>query len=140
MFKGELNARNSDIGYVLSKQSLTCKDIYLFNLRRSDTERAYGVLESLKDGYFLSNKYHTKILKIKSPNTVIVFSNSSPRKSELSADRWKIYNIIEDRLVGLGAPYPGLMTISQYTKKQKTHHRSESEIESEPEPDSDEDF
>merc|ERR1712173_55341 len=98
VFKGELNARNSDIGYILSKQPLTCKDIFLFNLRRSDTESAYGVLESLKDGYFLSNKYHTKILKIKSPNTVIVFSNSHPSKSQLSEDRWKIYRIRDEEL------------------------------------------
>ena len=98
VFKGELNAKNSDIGYVMSKQPLTCKDIFLFNMRRSDTESAYGVLESLKDGYFLSNKYHTKILKIKSPNIVIVFSNSHPTTSQLSNDRWKIYEIIGDEL------------------------------------------
>ena len=64
VFKGELNTRDLDIGYVLSRESLACKDIFLFNLKRSDTRSAYGVLESLKDGYFVSNKYHSKKLKI----------------------------------------------------------------------------
>ena len=96
VFKGELNAKNSDIGYVMSKQPLTCKDIFLFNMRRSDTESAYGVLESLKDGFFLCTKYHSNTLKIKTPNCV--FSNSHPTTTQLSSDRWKIYEIVADQL------------------------------------------
>ena len=77
---------------------LTCKDIFLFNLLRSDTEVAYGLLENLKDGYLISAKYKSKQLKIKTPNTVMVFSNDFPDKPSLSRDRWKIYQIIENKL------------------------------------------
>ena len=42
VLKTELNARKSDVAYMLSQTSLTCKDIFLFNLLRSDAEVAYG--------------------------------------------------------------------------------------------------
>ena len=110
VFKGELNARHSDIGYILSRESLACKDIFLFNLKRSDCRwgliGAYGVLENLKDGYFVSNKYHSKKLKISTPNCVFVFSNSHPHKAELSQDRWKIFEITGDALTQIQGEKP----------------------------------
>ena len=77
---------------------MTCKDIFVFNLLRSDTAVAYGLLENLKDGNLISSKYKSKVLKIKTPNTVIVFSNSYPNMDQLSADRWKIYEIVGNDL------------------------------------------
>ena len=93
VLKSEVNSKKADIAYVLSQETLTCKDIFLFNLLRSDLDVAYGLLENLKDGYLISSKYRSKPLKIKTPNTVLVFSNSLPNKSQLSGDRWKIYEI-----------------------------------------------
>ena len=98
VLKSEVNTRKADIAYILSQESLTCKDIFLFNLLRSDTDVAYGILENIKDGYLVSVKYRSKPLKIKTPNTVIVFSNSLPSTSQLSADRWKIFEIHENGL------------------------------------------
>ena len=98
VLKSEVNSRKSDIAYVLSQESLTCKDIFLFNLLRSDIDVAYGLLENLKDGYLISSKYRSKPLKIKTPNTVIVFSNSFPSTSQLSEDRWKTFEIRCDQL------------------------------------------
>ena len=98
VLKSELNSRKVDIAYALSQESFTCKDIFLFNLLRSDYIASYGVLENIKDGYLLSSKYRSKPLKIKTPNTVIVFSNSHPEKSQLSSDRWKVYKIQSDEL------------------------------------------
>ena len=98
VMKSEANTRKVDIAYVLSQDTLTCKDIFLFNLLRSDDEVAYGLLENIKDGYLVSSKYRSKSLKIQTPNTVIVFSNSFPQQSQLSVDRWKIFEIRGDTL------------------------------------------
>ena len=98
VLKSEVNTRKTDIAYVLAQETLTCKDIFLFNMLRSDTEVAYGILENIKDGYLMSSKYRSKAIKIKTPNTVMVFSNSFPQTNQLSEDRWKIYHIREDKL------------------------------------------
>lgn len=98
VLKSELNSRKVDIAYALSQESFTCKDIFLFNLLRSDFIASYGILENIKDGYLLSSKYRSKPLKIKTPNTVIVFSNSHPEKTQLSSDRWKVYKIQSDEI------------------------------------------
>ena len=65
---------------------------------RSDTDVAYGILENIKDGHLVSAKYRSKPLKIKTPNSVMVFSNSFPSTYQLSEDRWKIYHIRENEL------------------------------------------
>ena len=98
VLKSEVNSKKADIAYILSQESLTCKDIFLFNLLRSDIDVAYGLLENLKDGYLISSKYRSKPLKIQTPNTVIVFSNSLPTITQLSDDRWKVYEILKDKL------------------------------------------
>jgi len=61
--------------HFLSKCTLACKDIFLFNHPCSTTESvAYDLLESIKDGRILSHKYNTAALVFNIPNTVIVFS------------------------------------------------------------------
>ena len=104
VLRSELNARKVDVAYTLAKTTLTCKDIFLFNRLRSDIDVAYGVLENLKDGFLISSKYRSKCLKIKTPNTVLVFSNSYPDFYKLSADRWKIYVIDNDKLIEKSLP------------------------------------
>ena len=64
----------------------------------SDAEVAYGLLENIKDGYLASSKYRSKSLKIRSLNTVIIFSNSFPIKKQLLKDRWMIFEICGDEL------------------------------------------
>ena len=98
VLKSEVNTRKADIAYVLSQASLTCKDIFLFNLLRSDIDVSYGLLENIKDGYLISVKYRSKPLKLQTPNTVIVFSNSPPSTDQLSTDRWKIFEIRDNIL------------------------------------------
>ena len=98
VLKTEANSRKADIAYMLTQETLTCKDIFLFNLLRSDLEVTYGLLENIKDGYLVSSKYRSKPLKIQTPNIVIVFSNSFPNMSQLSDDRWRIYEIENDEL------------------------------------------
>ena len=78
VLKTELNASKSDVVYMLPQTSLTCKDIFLFNLLRSDAEVAYGLLENIKDGYLVSVKYKTKEVKIKIPNVIIPMKSNFP--------------------------------------------------------------
>ena len=59
-------------------------------------DQNYAVLEHIKDGCAVSSKYNSIILNFKTPNTLIVFSNSRPDTSSLSKDRWKIYSIDDD--------------------------------------------
>ena len=76
--KTELNARKADLAFILAHTSLTCKDMFLFNLLRLDNDVAYGLLENLNDGHLVSSKYKATEVKIKVPNVVIVFSNELP--------------------------------------------------------------
>lgn len=55
----------------------------------------YGVVESFKNGYFLSTKYESAPIKFNIP-IVIVFANFYPDKTKLSDDRWDIINILSD--------------------------------------------
>ena len=38
----------------------------------------YPVLESIKDGTAINGKYQSEVLRFKTPNIVIVFSNDDP--------------------------------------------------------------
>ena len=53
----------------------------------------YRILEDIKDGVITSSKYDNDIIKVNTPNIVIVFSNVRPNKEKLSKDRWMIIDI-----------------------------------------------
>ena len=93
--------KGENILHILRKQSLICKDIFLFNIAKSfpALDCPYGTLENIKDGQAISPKYDSSILNFKIPNTVMVFSNKSPYTQRLSSDRWIKYRIIKDNLV-----------------------------------------
>ena len=93
--------RSENIFHILTKESLICKDVFLFNLSKSFSifDCPFEALEAIKDGQALSSKYNSSILNFKTPNTVIVFSNDYPRTNRLSSDRWLIFRIINDNLV-----------------------------------------
>jgi len=63
--------------------------------RRNQGYVSYGVLEQLKNGMIYSGKYEGGRCIFEAPH-VIVFSNSLPDTSEMSADRWHIVNIDEN--------------------------------------------
>ena len=98
VIQSEIDTKKADIAYLLSNETLTCTDIFLFNLRRSDARAAYRILENVKDGDLISSKYKSKLVKVQTPNTVIVFSNYWPDCDKLSKDRWKLYEISNDDL------------------------------------------
>ena len=56
------------------------------------------MLEAIKDGTAISGKYQSEVVRFKTPNVVIVFSNVDPDMQQLSRDRWQIYSITKDGL------------------------------------------
>ena len=97
-----LKSKVNDTLLALSKYPLTTTDIFLFNDSRScsdETTPCYSVLELLKDGIATNGKYHSEVIRFKTPNVVIVFSNNYPDVQQLSRDRWFIFSITEDGLV-----------------------------------------
>ena len=96
-FKGKANA----IYLALSKRPLTTTDIFMFNDGRASSEDAkpcYSVLEAIKDGTAINGKYHSEVVRFKTPNVVFVFSNVDPDVMQLSRDRWQILSITKDGL------------------------------------------
>jgi len=67
--------------------------IVFFDWPRDHEDRfPYGLVESFKNGYFLSTKYECEAVRFATPH-VIVFSNFLPDQSKLSADRWNIVTL-----------------------------------------------
>ena len=58
----------------------------------------YRILEDIKDGAATTSKYDNQVMKFKTPNIVMVFSNSWPATKNLPQDRWKIYSPSNDGL------------------------------------------
>ena len=96
----ELSNTSSNILHALSKRPLSTTDIFLFNDTRatSSLSQNYSILENIKDGSAISSKYNSEIIRFKTPNSVIVFTNNQPDKHRLSADRWRVYSINKDGL------------------------------------------
>ena len=98
----DLRNKTTNIMHALSKRPLQTTDIFLFNDTRASghiqSKKNYSVLEHIKDGSAISSKYNSSVLTFKTPNLLIVFSNSRPNKFELSSDRWGVYSINKDGL------------------------------------------
>ena len=96
----DISNKTSDLLHIISRCALATTDIFLFNHQRSlsSEDCCYSLLEMIKDGYASAPKFHGALLRIKTPNLVIVFSNRNPRIRSLSKDRWKIVFITRDGL------------------------------------------
>ena len=75
-------------------------NVFLFNQQHCvpSEECCYSLLEMIKDGYASAPKFHGALLRIKTPNVVVVFANQDPRIHALSKDRWNISNVTKDGL------------------------------------------
>ncbi len=65
----------------MKNRGLTAVDIFLFNDSRStkgEEMHIYRVLEDIKDDAPTTSKYDNKIINIKTPNVVMLFSNRQP--------------------------------------------------------------
>ena len=96
----DITNKTSDLLHIMSRCSLETTDIFLFNHQRCVTSEdcCYSLLEMIKDGYASAPKFQGALLRIKTPNVIIVFSNRNPRIHSLSKDRWKIFFITQDGL------------------------------------------
>ena len=85
------NTRDSDMLYV-AKNALE-RRVILLDLSRSDANCInFGVIESLKNGFFVSSKYRSSIVDGPPPHFVI-FTNSELDYKALSLDRWFIVRL-----------------------------------------------
>ena len=117
-----LRANTSSICHVLSKQSLSTADIFLFNIGKAQKKTDavnYEVLEDLKDGDAFAAKYNSQQLKIRTPNVVMVFSNEKPDTNQLAMDRWKLLYITDDDLEERQVIKNGDTTCTMHSTKEK---------------------
>ena len=104
IFRCDLRIKHKDVCNILKNRPLSAIDIFLFNDSRSIAAGnfdIYRILEDIKDGAATTSKYDNKIIKFKTPNHVMVFSNSLPDKNNLSADRWQIFQASTDEFIQL---------------------------------------
>lgn len=76
-------------------------DVCIDYARTDSTERNYDILEKIKNGLMFSAKYEsqTKFSEQYRDCHVICFANEPPEVSKLSMDRWRIFTIIDKKLV-----------------------------------------
>lgn len=85
------NGKSADIKFAYTGQKTV-----IFDLSRSQEDHInYEVIESIKNGIFLSTKYESCMRVYASPH-VVVFSNFEPDRSKLSADRWDVRSFGRD--------------------------------------------
>ncbi len=99
--KLDLRIKHANICNVLKKQTLGTIDIFLFNDSRSvsgEDLNLYRILEDIKDGQATSSKYDNDNIRFKTPNTLMVFSNTYPNLKKLSKDRWLVCHPNKDGL------------------------------------------
>ena len=103
VFRTSMNSNKESILHSLSKNTLPLIDVFVFNIPRSFDKQyiPYTLFEDIKDGYAISTKYDSRILRFNTPNIVIIFANTSPERKMVSFDRWKTFNIRNDELKAL---------------------------------------
>lgn len=80
--------KHEDVYYTYDRQP-----VVIFDWPRAKRDSfPYPVVESFKNGYFLSTKYECRAMRFKVPH-VIIFANFEPNREELSADRWVVHVI-----------------------------------------------
>ena len=85
-----LTESSKDILHIMRKcVDTTTTDIFLFNIVKSVyiNDVNYKILEDIKDGKALARKFNSKIMRFKTPNVIIVFSNMYPDTRGFSQDR-----------------------------------------------------
>lgn len=79
------------------------KNAYLFNLTRTKSAdiselEVYAAIEAIKDGMFNNTKYETAQVFMDEPH-VWVFANHPPYLGQITASRWKVWEIVDRTLV-----------------------------------------
>lgn len=94
----------------------------------------YSGIEYLKQGYAFDDRYRFKFEHFDSPN-IWIFTNTTPDTTMLSEDRWRIWNIVDGKLVQrygkLWVPPPKVPKIGRIPPNLK---EAEMSLPSEPSP------
>lgn len=85
----------NDIFHIISKNKDRRK-IFVFDITKEKMEHfSYSTLEMIKNGYIISGKYDSNIVRFNRPH-IIVFANTGPDKSKLTINkRWNIINLTQ---------------------------------------------
>lgn len=102
--------------------------------RHNEGKLAFGAIESIKNGFISNTKYETGCKLFPTPHVVIVSNHPPYSLSEVSADRWRIYEIKNLDIPGL-AP----LTPSKTTKEKVIFKRTRIESDGEQYTDTDND-
>ena len=96
----DLKSKTANILHALRKFPLSTADIFFFNDARAINYETccYTALEHIKDGIATASKFNSECIQFKTPNVVVVFSNSDPDMKQLSKDRWTVYYITDSGL------------------------------------------
>lgn len=94
-------AKTGDLLNLVSKNQN--RTAYFFDLSRTRpkdwaSDDIYAAMEGIKNGHFINTKYETCEVLMKIPH-VWIFTNTLPRLSAMSRDRWRIFEIRNTQLV-----------------------------------------
>lgn len=71
------------------------KDVFLFDVPRGSMEfLQYSILEKLKDRMIFSPKYASSMKILQHLPHVVVFANEDPDRTKMTADRYKVINLM----------------------------------------------
>lgn len=90
-----VNGKATDVKCAVAQAKAAGKEVkcVIWGVPRSQEKYvSYAAIEEIKDGIFFSGKYESTQVIINSPH-IFVFSNFYPDTTQLSADRWRIYNV-----------------------------------------------
>lgn len=85
--------KSTDIFHIMSKEK-NRRRLFVFDVTKDKMEYfQYSTIESIKNGYVVSGKYDSTVIKFNRPH-IIVFANTAPDKSRMTIqDRWHIVEI-----------------------------------------------
>lgn len=94
--------KDADMKHAIARwQEITskCPTIIIVDIARSSTSPEYSGIESIKNGLFFSGKYESAMLHSVKKANIVVFSNFPPQTKNLSEDRWKIGEIVDNKII-----------------------------------------
>lgn len=89
--------RAVDLKFMISKMDPKPRIVLQDIPRSTEEDISYAGMEEVKNGAFFNAKYESNMCLLNSPH-YFVFANFRPSLKEMSADRWAIYRIENNRL------------------------------------------
>ena len=100
-FNAPINKQSGGLLHTLSKRTYSLIDVFIFNIPRGFDimDISYTFIEEIKDGNAFSSKYDSKCLTLKTPNIILIFANKPANLCNMSKDRWRMFDIVDDDLI-----------------------------------------